>query len=135
MAVTPYLMFTGEAEEAMRFYISVLPGGELVEVERYGPDQDGAEGSIKRATFRISGQTFLCMDSPVKHDFGFTPSVSFLIDCTSESEFDTLSNTLSKDGKVFMPAGEYPFARRFTWLSDRYGVSWQLHLASARSDT
>ena len=28
-----------------------------------------------------------------------------------------------------MPPDRYPFARRFAWLSDRYGVSWQLSLA------
>lgn len=26
---------------------------------------------------------------------------------------------------------EYPFAAKYTWLSDRFGVSWQLSLADA----
>jgi predicted 3-demethylubiquinone-9 3-methyltransferase (glyoxalase superfamily) len=126
VALTPFLMFTGRAEEAMRFYVSVLPEGEIVDLERYGPDEAGAEGSIKRATFRIAGQSFMCIDSPAVHAFGFTPSVSFFLDCRSVSELDNLCDRRSEDGEVFIPVGEYPFSRRFAWLSDRFGVSWQL---------
>jgi predicted 3-demethylubiquinone-9 3-methyltransferase (glyoxalase superfamily) len=119
-------MFTGRAEEAMRFYVSVLPEGEIVDLARYGPDEAGDEGSIKRATFRIAGQSFMCIDSPAVHAFGFTPSVSFFLDCRSVSELDNLCDRRSEDGEVFIPVGEYPFSRRFAWLSDRFGVSWQL---------
>jgi predicted 3-demethylubiquinone-9 3-methyltransferase (glyoxalase superfamily) len=119
-------MFTGRAEEAMRFYVSVLPEGEIVDLARYGPDEAGAEGSIKRAIFRIAGQSFMCIDSPAVHAFEFTPSVSFFLDCRSESELDGLYDRLTEVGEVFVPVGEYPFSRRFAWLSDRFGVSWQL---------
>ena len=110
----------------MRFYVSVLPEGEIVDLARYGPAEAGAEGSIKRATFCIAGQSFMCIDSPAVHAFGFTPSVSFFLDCRSESELDNIYDRLSEDGEVFMPVGEYPFSRRFAWVSDRFGVSWQL---------
>ncbi len=129
MALTPFLMFTGRAEEAMRFYVSVFPDAEVVDLERYGPDDAGAEGNVRRATFQIAGQSFLCIDSPAVHDFGFTPSVSFFLDCPSEGDLDALFDRLSEGGSVLMPAGEYPFARRFAWLNDRFGVSWQLNVA------
>jgi len=29
-----------------------------------------------------------------------------------------------------MPPDQYPFAQRYAWLSDRYGVSWQLSVAA-----
>jgi predicted 3-demethylubiquinone-9 3-methyltransferase (glyoxalase superfamily) len=130
VALMPFLMFTGQAEEAIRFYVSVFPDGEIVALERYGSNEDGDEGSIKGATFRIADQSFMCVDSPVAHPFDFTPSVSFFLDCESESELDSLYERLSEDGEVFMALGEYPFARRFTWLSDRFGVSWQLSVAT-----
>jgi predicted 3-demethylubiquinone-9 3-methyltransferase (glyoxalase superfamily) len=28
--------------------------------------------------------------------------------------------------------GEYPFSKRFGWLADRYGVSWQISLSGQR---
>jgi predicted 3-demethylubiquinone-9 3-methyltransferase (glyoxalase superfamily) len=129
MAIMPLLMFTGKAEEAMRLYVSIIPDSEIIDVERYGSDEDGPEGSIRRATFHIAGQTFMCIDSPVEPDFEFTPSVSFFLDCESESHLDSLFERLFQGGDVLMPIGEYPFSRRFVWFTDRFGVSWQLNVA------
>ncbi len=42
-----------------------------------------------------------------------------------------LAAKLGEGGQVMMPLGEYPFSRKFTWLADRYGVSWQLSLKTA----
>jgi hypothetical protein len=56
--------------------------------------------------------------------------LSFFFDCEDESTFNALFDRLSDDGSVRMPPDEYPFAQRFAWLIDRYGVSWQLSLAA-----
>jgi predicted 3-demethylubiquinone-9 3-methyltransferase (glyoxalase superfamily) len=127
--VRPFLMFEGRAEEAMNFYVSLLPGGEIIDLVRYGPGQAGVEGSVMKATFSIGGQTVMCIDSPVKHGFTFTPAFSLFVDCDSEDEVRRLATTLSDGGGVLMPVGNYGFSRLFTWVSDRYGVSWQLNLA------
>jgi len=126
--VHPFLMFEGQAEEAMNFYIALFPGSQIDEMVRYGPGEVGAEGSIKKATFTVGGERLLCSDSFVKHDFTFTPSISFFVGCESEEEIRRLSSALSEQGKTFMPLGNYGFSRQFTWVSDRYGVSWQLNL-------
>jgi predicted 3-demethylubiquinone-9 3-methyltransferase (glyoxalase superfamily) len=121
-------MFQGNAEEAMKFYVSLFRGGEVVDVVRYGPGEAGAEGSIMKANFSIGGQTVMCIDSPVKHDFTFTPAFSLFVNCESEEEIRRLSSALAEGGTALMPLGGYGFSRQFAWVNDRYGVSWQLNL-------
>jgi predicted 3-demethylubiquinone-9 3-methyltransferase (glyoxalase superfamily) len=126
--VRPFLMFEGKAEEAMRLYVSLFPGGEITHITRYGPGGPGPEGSVMVATFTIAGQAVMCSDSFVKHDFTFTPASSLFVDCSSEEELRRLVAALSDGGKTLMPLGNYGFSRQFAWVNDRYGVSWQLNL-------
>jgi predicted 3-demethylubiquinone-9 3-methyltransferase (glyoxalase superfamily) len=128
--IKTFLMFEGRCEEAMNFYVSLLPDAAVTGLRRYGPGEPGAEGSVMQAAFTIQGQTFMAIDSPVKHDFTFTPAMSLFVDCADEAEIDALFAKLSEGGKVLMPLAAYPFSRKFGWLSDRFGVSWQLNLAS-----
>ncbi len=120
------LMFEGHAEEAMNFYVSLFQQAKITEVQRYGPGEMGAEGSIKVAHFLLGNQRMSCIDSPIKHPFGFTPSISLVVDCLDEAELDLLFERLSANGHVLMPAANYGFSRRFGWVTDRFGVSWQL---------
>jgi predicted 3-demethylubiquinone-9 3-methyltransferase (glyoxalase superfamily) len=128
-AVRPFLMFEGSAEEAMRFYVALIPGSEITSLQRYGPGGPGAEGSVMRATFRIGDQTVMCIDSPVKHAFTFTPSVSLFVECESDEEIERFHAALADGGTELMELANYGFSRRFAWLNDRFGVSWQLNLA------
>lgn len=125
--IQPFLMFQGKAEEAMNFYVSLF-GGEVTEVVRYGPSGPGPAGSVKRARFSIGGQTVMCIDSPAKHDFTFTPAFSLFVTCESEDQIRRLSSALVEGGTAFMPLGNYGFSRQFAWVADRYSVSWQLNL-------
>jgi predicted 3-demethylubiquinone-9 3-methyltransferase (glyoxalase superfamily) len=128
--VQPFMMFDGNADEAMRLYVSLIPGSEILHVERYDATTPGGEGKVVRGVFRLAGQTVLCTDSPIKHDFTFTPSSSMFVTCESERQLDDLAAALSADGKVLMPTDNYGFSPRFTWIADRFGVSWQLSLES-----
>jgi predicted 3-demethylubiquinone-9 3-methyltransferase (glyoxalase superfamily) len=121
-------MFQGRAEEAMNFYVSLFEDGRVLEIERYGADGPGKEGSVKLATFSIAGLKVMCIDSPVEHGFSFTPAISLFVTCSSEEQIDRLSATLSDDGNIFMPLGDYGFSKKFAWVSDRFGVAWQLNL-------
>ncbi len=127
--IQPFLMFQGNADKAMNFYVSLFPDAEILEIHRYGSDETGVKGSIKTARFSIGGQTIMCIDSAVKHDFTFTPAMSFFVECQSEDELNRLYSELAAAGTVLMPIENYGFSRRFTWISDRFGVSWQLNLA------
>jgi predicted 3-demethylubiquinone-9 3-methyltransferase (glyoxalase superfamily) len=127
-AITPHLMFEGVAEQAMTFYVSLFAGSEITHVERYGPGEPGPEGTIKRASFTLAGRSFNCSDSPIKHQFTFTPSISLFVDCESQAELDEAFSRLSDGGAVLMPLDNYGFSTRFGWVNDRFGVSWQLNL-------
>jgi predicted 3-demethylubiquinone-9 3-methyltransferase (glyoxalase superfamily) len=128
-SVTPFLMFEGTAEAAMTFYVSLFPDAEIRQLVRFGPGEQGPEGSVMRSRLAIAGQEVMCFDSPVKHAFGFTPAVSLFVECGSEEELTRLAAGLGDGGSVLMPLDNYGFSRKFTWLNDRFGVSWQLNLA------
>ncbi|EEL67567.1 VOC family protein [Bacillus mycoides] len=127
--ITTFLMFEGKAEEAMNFYTSLFNQSEIVSISCYDENGPGKEGTVIHATFTLNGQEFMCIDSYVKHDFTFTPAMSLYVTCDTEEEIETVFNKLAQDGKVLMPLGSYPFSKKFGWLNDKYGVSWQLTLA------
>ncbi|MGB3438539.1 MAG: VOC family protein [Actinophytocola sp.] len=127
--ITTFLMFDGRAEEAMTFYRSLFSDAEVVSLARYGPEGPGAEGTVVHAIFTLAGQRFMCIDSAVKHEFGFTPAVSLYVDCADEAEIDRLYAALAADGTELMALGDHGFSTRFGWVNDRFGVSWQLNLA------
>ena len=128
MHIYPFLMFEGKAGEALEFYLQLFPSARIDHMEVYGADGPGPEGSVKNAIFSLAGQTVMCTDSFVKHDFTFTPAFSFFVNCDSDAEIERLCSALSEDGKVSMPLNDYGFSRKFAWVGDRFGVSWQLYL-------
>ena len=126
--IHPFLMFEGRAEEAMNFYVSLFADGKVLEVEHYGAGGPGKEGSVRLAKFEVAGLRVMCIDSPVEHGFSFTPAISLFVTCSSEEEIERLNAALSDGGSVLMPLNSYGFSRKFCWVSDRFGVSWQLNL-------
>ena len=128
--VTPFLMFqNGIAEKAMTFYTSLIEDSEIKSISRYGSEGPGPEGTVIQALFSLKGQDFMCIDSYVTHEFEFTPSFSIYLTCDTEAEIDYLYSELLKDGKALMPIDNYGFSKKFGWVNDRFGVSWQLTLA------
>ena len=126
--ITPFLMFEGTAEEAMQFYVSLFDDSGVVAVERWGAHDVGTEGKIKKAQFTLCGRSFYCSDSPIEPGFTFTPSLSLFMDMDSEANLERAFSRLSHDGKVLMPLDDYGFSKKFGWVNDRFGVSWQLNL-------
>jgi predicted 3-demethylubiquinone-9 3-methyltransferase (glyoxalase superfamily) len=131
MATTalPFLMFEGKAEAAMTFYVSLFADGKIIDIQHYGPGEQGAEGSVKKASFRVAGQTLKCFDSPVHHAFTFTPAFSLFVECESAEQIHKLTSAFLEGGTALMPLDTYGFSRQFAWINDRYGVSWQLNLS------
>ncbi len=121
-------MFDGKAEEAMQFYVSLFSGSTVKAIDKYGPGEMGAEGSVRKASFTLAGHDMACLDSPTKQPFTFTPSTSIFVQCQDEAEIDRSFAALSEGGSVLMPLNNYGFSEKFAWLNDRFGVSWQLNL-------
>lgn len=122
-----FLMFDGATEEALGLYREAL--GITPRITARWTEGEGPAGKIKEAHFVIGDQRFVCMDSPVRHDFSFTPSVSIFMNFDDETAFEKAWNRLIQGGATLMPLDDYGFSRRFGWLNDRFGVSWQLNLA------
>jgi predicted 3-demethylubiquinone-9 3-methyltransferase (glyoxalase superfamily) len=127
--LSPFLMFENQqAEPAMDLYRGLFPNAVVSDIQRYGADGPGPEGSIIRASLVLAGQTVVFSDSFVGHAFTFTPSISLFLELDDEARFETVSTALAEGGQLLMPPGDYGFSRRFVWLNDRFGVSWQINL-------
>ena len=130
---TTFLMFVGEqhgkAEEAINLYVSLFKNSRIIQIERYGSGEPEPEGTVKHATFSLDGQTFMAIESAQRHEFAFTPAISIYVQCESEEEIDNLYKRFMEGGSALMPLDNYGFSKKFAWVADRYGVSWQLNLA------
>ena len=129
-----FLMFVGDkcgkAEEAIKLYTSLIPNSEIKKIDRWAEDEPmSIAGQVKTGLFTLAGTEYLVSENTGPHQFTFTPASSIFIECEDEDEIARLHKELSKDGKEFMPLDNYGFSKKFTWVEDRFGVSWQLNLA------
>jgi len=124
--LAPLLTFFGNAESAIELYVSLFKNSKLVTLDRYGPEGPGTEGKVRIADFVLCGQRILCIDSPIKHQWEFTPAISLYVEDPEVAVIKRYFETLSNQGQVLMPLAEYPFSKQFGWVQDQFGVSWQL---------
>ncbi len=133
-SIKTFLMFVGDqagkAEEAITFYTSLFDNSRILHIERYGAGESEPAGSVRVARFTLNGVEFMAMDSALNHQFTFTPSVSLFVECAQLEEVESTYQALSDGGQVLMPLDNYGFSEKFGWVSDKYGVSWQLNLRS-----
>ncbi|WP_379065875.1 VOC family protein [Mesorhizobium sp. UC22_110] len=128
VTAAPFLMFEGKAEEALNLYCAIVPASRILAIDRYDVGEAGPKGSVRLARAEIAGLEVLASDSHVHHAFTFTPSISLFVTCTSEDEQSRIVQNLGEGGGMLMPLDNYGFSRRFAWLNDRFGVSWQINL-------
>ena len=127
--IATFLTFQKEdAEQAMNLYVGLFDNSRIIDVQRWGKEGPGKEGTIMLGTFSLDGKLFMCSDSPPIHDWDFTPAVSNYVECEDESELEQLFSKLSEEGNVMMPLDNYGFSQKFGFVEDRFGVSWQLNL-------
>jgi predicted 3-demethylubiquinone-9 3-methyltransferase (glyoxalase superfamily) len=129
--ITPFLWFDKDSDEAMKFYASIFDNSKIVDVNYYpsgyteGP-LAGMEGKVINGIFELSGQRFMCLDGgPI---FKFNPSTGFFVNCETAEDVERYYSKLVEGGNVMMPLDKYPFSEKFAWISDKYGVSWQMNI-------
>jgi predicted 3-demethylubiquinone-9 3-methyltransferase (glyoxalase superfamily) len=126
MKATPFLMFQGQARDALALYRSAFPDLEELLLQEHAQGEQA--GQIAMAQIRFAGQEVMLFDSPPVHGFTFTPSFSFFIQCDDEAQLRRLAEVLGEGGTVMMEVGNHGFSMLYTWIADRFGVSWQLNL-------
>jgi predicted 3-demethylubiquinone-9 3-methyltransferase (glyoxalase superfamily) len=120
-AITPHLWFDKEAKEAAELYTTLLPNSKITNITTL---HDTPSGDCDVVSFELAGQPFMAISAgPL---FRFNPSISFHIKCKTVDEVDAVWSQLVQGGSVLMELGEYPFSKRYGWLADRYGLSWQV---------
>jgi predicted 3-demethylubiquinone-9 3-methyltransferase (glyoxalase superfamily) len=124
--ITPFLWFDNQAEEAANFYISLFKNSKIVTLTRWGEAGPGPRGSVLTVGFELAGQEFIALNGGPQ--FKFNPSISFFVICETEAEVDALWQKLSEAGSTLMELQKYDWSEKYGWLSDRYGLSWQICL-------
>lgn len=131
-SLAPCLMFVGDqcgrAGEATELYVSAFAGSRVIEAERF--ELDDGRPAVRFSRVEIVGRELVVMDSPGPHPFGFTPAISLFVNLESREVIDAAWERLTEDGVALMPLQAYDFSPYFGWVQDRFGVSWQLRLAT-----
>jgi predicted 3-demethylubiquinone-9 3-methyltransferase (glyoxalase superfamily) len=112
--ITPCFWFDMKAEEAVAHYLSIFKSGRIVTTARYGGAGPGPAGAVMTILFEIEGQRFLALNGGPH--FKFTPAISLIVDCATQGEIDKLWDRLGEGGEP----------GQCGWLTDKFGVSWQI---------
>jgi len=110
----PFLWFDDNAEEAIKFYVSVFKNSKVGNVSRYPAGSPGETGKVMSANFQLLGQEFIALNGGPQ--FKFTEAISFLVGCETQQEVDELWRKLTEGGEE----------SQCGWLKDKFGLSWQI---------
>lgn len=134
--ITPHLWFDKEAKEAAEFYVTTF--GKSSKVNNVTVLHNTPSGSVDIVAFELLGQKLMGISAGPY--FKFNPSISFMVnfdpsqDADAAKRIDKVWANLSKGGKTLMEIGEYPFSKRYGWIQDKYGLSWQLILTNPEGE-
>lgn len=144
--IIPNLWFDHTAKEAAEFYTSVFPNSHIVSTVYYpNSAEEGLAdfqldlaGKELTVEFEIEGQHFVNINAGP--EFKFNPSISFMVnfdpsrDEQAREHLDELWAKLIEGGEALMPLDEYPYSKRYGWVKDKYGLTWQLILTDPSGD-
>lgn len=117
----------GQEREAAKFYNSIFKS-EVFSKENL---EDTPSGDVGMIMMRIEDHNFMLLGAG--KEFKPNPSISFMVSCSSEQEVEEYWKKLIEGGKVMMDLDKYPFATKYGWVEDKFGVSWQLSFTEGRT--
>jgi predicted 3-demethylubiquinone-9 3-methyltransferase (glyoxalase superfamily) len=128
MKITPHLWFDTQAVEATKLYTSLFKDSHISSVSSI---KDTPSGECDIVSFTLAGLDFMAISAgPI---FKFNPSISLFTVFDTEEELIKVWDALIDGGSILMPLNSYPWASKYGWLSDKYGLSWQLSLNDKHS--
>lgn len=145
--IVPNIWCNGNAKEVGQFYASVFPTAHAEVESRYPHEglldfQQDLAGQPLTVGLTIAGTRLVLINAG--DEFAPNPSVSFMLNFdpllfdadehAARARLDEVWEALSEQGSVMMPLQEYPFSKRYGWVQDRHGVSWQLMLTDPAGD-
>lgn len=111
-AITPFLWFESQAQEAAKFYTTVFPDSKLL------------VDSSFICEIELLGQKISLLNGGAYDKFN--PTISFFVSYKAGKEVIDVYNKLKEGSKELMPLGEYPFSKQYVWFEDKFGLSWQI---------
>ena len=111
--IFPCLWYDGDAKPSADFYCEVFGGKITVD-------------SPVVINIELFGQRLMLLNGGPQ--FEKNASVSFMVLCETEEEVDKYWKPLSEGGMVLMELGEYPWSKKYGWVRDKFGVTWQVYL-------
>ncbi len=128
--LTPHLWFDTKAKEAAELYVSLFGNGSKVASVRtlHGTPS----GDVDVVSFELWGLRFDAISAgPL---FKFNPAISIAVQCHDEAEIDRIYAGLKEGGKELMALDVYPWSKKYGWVADRFGLTWQLNLPADDHD-
>lgn len=128
--ITPYLMFNGNAAEAMLFYATAL-GGKIMHSQTFGesgmPIEDNAKDRIMHALLEADNLQLMVSDCQPGKEVKSGSQISLSLNFDDIESINKTFDSLSVGGEVTMELQDTFWGARFGMLDDKFGVSWMFN--------
>ena len=112
--IYPCLWFDGNAIAAAEFYCSVFNHSKII------------SDNPMVVRFEIEGKLIMGLNGGPM--FKINPAISLFVTCETNEEIETIWKKLIDGGSAMMPLDQYPWSKKYGWVIDKFGMTWQLNL-------
>ena len=137
MQVTPYIMFNGNCEEALKFYEKAL-GGEIKDLMRFegSPAENMSvdKQKVMHSHFAVDGNVLFMASDTGQSNAGANQGgmVHLSLNFTDAGKLQQVFAAMSDGGRVTMPLQDTFWGATFGMLQDQFGVNWMFNYDKPR---